>query len=146
MDNFQVNTTELQYEKLCDAHASFNAKTVRPKIHQCNDDFPPVIRVDPSGTNFNIVFRRQPGPRSNPSDVSTRNLDGDTGWNARPSYDHSTRSDPTLRNLHGFACKKIEAGGAIRGSDRNFRLRAYFHYFHTLFMRLSQSPATRAFS
>ena len=80
LDNFHVKTT--LYDKLTDAHATFNTKSPFAVVYQHDTDFSPIAFVNGSRA---VQYRHgplagQPAPRPYFSLRPGRQLDGNTGW------------------------------------------------------------------
>src|SRR2546428_643268 len=90
--------------------------------HLADLDHPAVIRVNPAGADFDVVTRREAGPRPDPADVAGRQADGDAGRHQGVPDLHPPIPDLGRWDDGTLAREQVVAGRAVRCLHRHLRV------------------------
>src|SRR5207247_1431480 len=90
---FQIGRGDRQNKQLRDSRACIHDKIMTRQILQLDFDFSPIVGVNPTGADFDILRHRQSRQRPDASHVSLRKADGDARRDERMADVHAAVPD-----------------------------------------------------
>jgi len=120
INRLNVWRDDRQDNKLGDPIALLDDEVLAGEVLKLDFDLSPIVRIDPARAGLDVIFHRQSGPRSDASDVTIRDAEGQAGRHQRPADVDSPFTRMRARDHGPLGGKEIVSRRSVCGAMRDF--------------------------